>query len=106
MANSSRARKRAQWQACSNWFGDGDDVRGHAECLEGKDGAGAAEAALDFVEDQSGAMTVGEEAALAQEVGGTFVDAALAENWLEHDGAGLVVNRSAQCPEIIAGYRT
>ena len=97
-------QKCAQRQAGGDWFGDGDDVRGYAERLEGEDGAGAAEAALDFVEDQGGAMTVGEGAALAQKVGGTFVDAALAENRLEHDGASLVVNRSAQCLEIIAGH--
>ena len=99
-------QKCAQRQARRDRFGDGDDVRGHAECLEGKDRSGAAEAALDFVEDQRGAMTVGQDAALPQKVGRTFVDAALAENRLEHDGASLVVDGGAQCVEIIARAQT
>ena len=98
-------QESAQGQARRDRFCDGDDVRGYAECLEGEDGAGAAEAALDFVEDQGGAMTVGQGAALAQKVGRTFVDAALAENRLEHDGASLVVDGGAQCAEIIARHK-
>ena len=45
-------QKCSQRQAGGDWLGDGDDVRDHAERLEGKDGSGAAEAALDFVENQ------------------------------------------------------
>src|SRR5579863_6241377 len=55
-------------QAGRNRLGDGDDVGSHAKRLEREKGAGAAEAALDLIEDECGAMPVGQGAALLEEL--------------------------------------
>ena len=95
-------QKSSQRQPGGNWFGDGNNVRNHAERLEGEDGAGAAETALNFVENQGGLVTIGERTAFLEKACRTFVNSAFAEDWFEDDGAGAVVHGSVQGSNIIA----
>src|ERR1700675_3951190 len=92
-------QERAERHSGGDRLGDGDNVRNYAgnraEALEGKDLFGAPEAALDLVENERGLMLVGECPAGAQEVFGTFEDAAFAEDGLQHDGAGVGVDGGA-----------
>src|SRR5579863_3363791 len=55
-------------QAGGDGLGDGDDIGSHAECLEGENRACAAEAALDFIEDEGGAVPVSQSTALLEEL--------------------------------------
>src|ERR1700686_4893678 len=61
-------QKRAERHSRGDRLGDGDDVRDHAEALEGKDLSSAPKAALDLVENERGLMLVGERPAGAQEI--------------------------------------
>src|SRR5262245_61835586 len=47
-------------------------------------------------------MTIGSSATLAQKFGRAFMDAALAEDGLQDDGGGIVVNRRAQSFDVVA----
>jgi hypothetical protein len=86
----------AERQPGCDRLGDGDDVRHHAEVLEGEDLAGAAEAALNLVEDERGLMLVGERPAGAKKIFGTLEDSAFAKDGFEHDGAGVGIDGSVQ----------
>src|ERR1700674_4233985 len=94
-------QERAERHSRGDRLGDGDDIRYHAEALEGEDLAGAPEAALDLVENERGLMMVGERPAGAQEVFGTIEDAAFAKDGLQHDGAGVGVDGGAQRLDIV-----
>src|SRR2546425_1191397 len=63
-------QESAQRQPGRDRFGDSHDVRRHAESLEREDCAGAAQPALDLIEDQRGAMAVGECPAFLQKLDG------------------------------------
>ena len=73
----------------------------HAEALEGEDFAGAAEAALDLIEDERGLVLVGERPAGAQEVFGTLEDAAFAKDGLQHDGASVRIDGGVQTLDVV-----
>src|ERR1700674_187661 len=94
--------KGAERDSRGDGLGDGDDVRSHAESLEGEDGSGAAEPALDLIENQRGTMAVGEGSAFFQKLHGTLVDSTFAEDGFEHDGASVVVHRGAQSFSVVA----
>src|SRR5208282_3615799 len=64
----------AERHAGGDWLGDGDDVGDDCEALEGEQFAGAAETALDLVENERGLMMVGQGAAGKEEFFGTFED--------------------------------
>ena len=54
---------------------------------------GAAQPALDFIENERGPMTIGERTAFLQESWPrTFVASAFSEDRLEHDSAGRIVD--------------
>src|ERR1019366_4231153 len=101
-------QERAERHSRSDWFGNGDDVghytRRYAEALEGEHFAGAAEAALDLIEDERGLMLVGEGAAGAQEVFGAFKNSAFAKDGLEHDGASVGIDGGAQPFDVVLNH--
>ena len=94
-------QERAERQSGGDRLGDGDDVGHHAETLEGEDLAGAPEAALDLVEDERGLMLVGKGPACKQEFFRTLEDSAFAEDGLQHDGAGVGIDGSAQRFDVV-----
>src|ERR1700758_183578 len=108
LASGNRACEFFAREKCSerksgcNWLGDGDDVGLHAKCLEGKEVASSAKTALNFVEDEGGLAAVGESAAFLEKLDRALHDSALSEDGLEHDGAGLVIDGSAQGFDIVA----
>src|SRR5208337_5664091 len=53
-------QERAERQSRGDRLGDGDDVGYHSEALEGEELAGAAEAALDLVENERGLVMIRE----------------------------------------------
>src|SRR5579863_1335907 len=95
-------QERTQRQTGGDRLGDGDDVRDHTKGLECEDGAGASQAALDFVENKSGAMMVSQPTAFLQKFYRALVYPAFAEDRLEHDGAGIVIDGSPQSFSIVA----
>src|SRR5580704_13893556 len=95
-------QKSSQRDSCGDGLGDGDDVGCDAESLEGEDGTGAAEAALNLIENQRGVIAVGKGAALLQKFNGAFVDSAFAENWFEDNRAGVVVHCSTEGLHVVA----
>src|ERR1700719_1639871 len=97
VANSSFVR----YAPSGSRLGNGDHVGRHVETLESKNRPRASQPTLNLVEDQRRAMTVRQRATLAQELHGTLVDSAFAENRLEHDGASIVVHRSPQPFQIV-----
>src|SRR5208282_783466 len=86
-------------------LGDGDDIGHNAEALEGEDVAGTAKAALDFVEDKSSLVLVGKRTARAQEIFGTLEDAAFAKDGLQHDGAGVGIDRRVQRFDVVLRHK-
>src|ERR1700684_622403 len=91
----------AQRESRSDGFGNRHNVRGDAETLERKNRSRPPQAALNLVEDKGYTVTVGERATFPQKLRRTFINAALAENWLEHNGAGVVVHGSAEPFQIV-----
>ncbi len=83
------AEHGADGQASGERLGNGDDVRLRVEVLEAEPLAGASEAALDLVGDEEGAGGVAELAGGLEELGGDGVDAALALDGLDEDGADV-----------------
>ncbi len=73
-----------------------DGVRPDPGLLPGEEGAGAPDAALDLVQDQQGAVLVGEGAGGRQELGGRRVDPTLALDGLDQDRGGLGTDESGE----------
>ncbi len=95
----------AERHAGGDWLGDGDDVGDDCEALEGEQFAGAAETALDLVENERGLMMVGQGAAGKEEFFGTFEDSALAEDGFQHDGAGVGVDGGVERFNVVLRYK-
>ena len=94
-------QKCAQRQSRGNRLGNGDDVWNHTEALEGEHLAGTSESTLDLVEDKSGVVMIGQGAARKQEFFRTFENATFAKDGLEHDSAGVGIDRSMQRFEVV-----
>src|SRR5580704_7666442 len=95
-------QERTERDAGGDGLGDGDNVGRDAESLEGEDGSGASEAALDLIENQCGVMAVGKGAALLQKFNGTLEDPAFAEYGFEDNRADVVVHCGTEGFEVVA----
>ena len=84
------AEHRAHGNAVGDGLGEGGDVGEDAVVLVGEPFAGSAEAALDLVGEQEGAGGVAEFACGGEELSRDGVDAALALDGLDADGADFV----------------
>ena len=82
----------AQGEAAAEGLAQDEDVGTHLAVFKGEPASGAAQSALDLVEDQQGVVEVGEAACLCEKGGGALVHTALAEQRLDEDGAGVVVD--------------
>ena len=72
--------------ATGHGFGHGDHVRRDAALLDGKPGAGAAGAGLNFVGNQQNAVLVAQGAQALQKLGGGHIEAAFALHRFHDDG--------------------
>ena len=92
----------AERETSAEGFAEDDDVGANAAGLGGEPVAGAAEAALDLVEDEHSAVA-GREAARGREKGRrALVDAAFPEQGLEEDGAGVLVDGGFELGDVVA----
>ena len=89
IAAASVARHGAHREAAADALGDRHDVGRDARPFIGEELAGAADAALHFVEDQEQAVLVAEFAQPLQRLRREAADAALALHGLEQDRRGL-----------------
>ena len=78
--------------SAADGFGEGHDVGGDAFVVAGKGVAGAAKAALDFVEDEERAVLVARLAGGLEVAVGRDDNAAFTLNGFEDDAGGLVVD--------------
>ena len=79
------------------------DVRLHAVFLVGEELAAAADTRLNLVEDEQRVVFVAERAHLLKVAGRRRIDAALALDGLEHDGAGLLTHHLGERVNVIVG---
>ena len=79
-----------------------EDVRSDSAGRIGEPVPGAAQTALDFVQDEQSASRISQFASGLQELRRENVDAALAEDRLKQDGAGVLVDRGAKFRNVIA----
>ena len=96
----------AQRQSGGEWFGDGDDVRLEAVVLVGKPASGAAQAALDFVENQQRATALGQLARGLQKFRADRIDAALALNRFQTNGADAAIELALQIVDVVEANET
>ena len=82
--------QRADRQPVRETLGERDGVGLHAELLPGEERAAAADARLNLVEHEEGAVLVGQLARPGEDLRGQRVDAAFALHRLEDDRRGLV----------------
>src|SRR5579864_9497493 len=99
-------QKSAERKPCRNRLGNGDDIRRDTEALKRENCSGATQAALDLIKNQRRAMTICQRAALLQKLHRTFVNPALPENWLEHNGAGIVIDCAPQTFRVVLFYKS
>ena len=90
----------ARRDAAGQRLGQRHDVRLNRPVLEGVPLAGPAHAGLHFVEDQHQLVLVGQLAQAFEVAGRRQVDAALALDRLDHDGARLAVDQLRDRVEI------
>src|SRR5206468_1264452 len=91
----------SQGKTGGNWFCNGHHVGRHAEGLKSKNVSGAAESALNLVEDQRCTMMIGNCPAFLQEIYRAFIYSAFPENRLEHDGASIFIHGRSQCFNVV-----
>jgi hypothetical protein len=94
--------KGAEGDAAAEWLAEDEDVGADAGTGKGEPLSGAAEAALDLVEDEEGVELVGKAARLGEELAGAEVDSALAQDGFDEDGAGGLGDGCAEGSEVIA----
>ena len=96
------AEHRAHGDAAGDGLGDGGDVGQDAVVLVGEPLAGASDAALDLVGDEEGSGGVAEFAGGCEELLRDGMDAALALDGLDADGADFGSGARELCAEV--GY--
>ena len=100
-ATAFAGENRAERQAGGQRLGDHDDVRLRGKFLVREVAAGAAEAALNFVGDQQGAVLRGECARALPECFADRIDAAFALNRFQDDGANGVVEFRFEVRDVV-----
>ena len=88
--------ERADREAVGEALCERDRVRRHAELLPREEAAGAADAALDLVEEQERAVLVREHAGGGEELGGGGMDPALSLHRLDQDRADVRPDRGGE----------
>ncbi len=100
LAEDDRADRHAAGQA----FGQRDAVGHQAVVFVGEEGAGAADARLDLIEQEQQPALVAEAAQALEVVEVGRVDAGLALDRLEEDAAGGLVECLSGGREVVVGY--
>ena len=102
-AASAVARHARHREAAADALGDRHDVGRDARPFIGEELAGAADAALDLVEDQQQAVLVAELAQAPQRLRREDADAALALHGLEQDRRGLGADQLLGGVDVVEG---
>ena len=94
----------AERNAASHRFRRDHNVRQNygLEHLIREVGSGAADAALNFVENEQSIVTIGQLARRADVVGGERIDAAFALDQLKDDGGGTIAGDLSQSGDVVA----
>src|SRR5215470_11951640 len=105
LRNFFAGQKRAQWQAASDWFGDGHQVRLDTVMLVGKPASGTSQPALDFICNQQRIVFLRQPMRRLRELCAHGADSPFSLYKLKADGANGVIKIELQIGNVIKFHK-